>query len=201
MRAGFQLRVILHLLRAGGEYAAVARLVIQIPQQHALVVAELADNVTDIALNLRPAVGFAHLVAPRTRGRLAVVLARHRRLLRPQIGLITGETAVVHQRQHGAESVAVGNGQKLVDTRYQAVAIVFPDNKRQVDAQGVVARRRRPAQFAIDGVGIESLLLPDIGPVHCRRRQVVKPAQPPFLLIPRLRLRFTPLLFHYASSY
>ncbi|SAI96515.1 Uncharacterised protein [Enterobacter cloacae] len=198
---GLQLRVVLHLLRAGRENAAVARLVIEIPQQHALIVAELADNVADIAFNVCPAVRIAHLVAPRARRRLAVVLARHGRLLRAKVRLVAGETAVVHQGQHGAEPATVGNRQKAVDARHQAVAVVLPDDKRQVDAQGVIARLRRPAQLALDGGGIEGLFLPDIGPVHRRRRQIVKPAQPAFLLIPRLCLLPAPLLFHYASSY
>ncbi|MNP56463.1 hypothetical protein D3C76_1511870 [compost metagenome] len=97
--------------------------------------------------------------------------------------------------------MAVGKRQKVVNTRQQSVAIVLPDDKRQVDAQGVVARLRRPAEFAVDGFGIEGLLLPDIRPVHRRRRQIVKPAQPPFLLIPRLRLFFAPLLFHRRLTY
>ena len=199
--AGLQLRVVLHLLRAGRENAAVARLVVEIPQQHALIVAELADNVADIALNVCPAVGIAHLVAPRARRRLAVVLARHGRLLRAEVRLVAGEAAVVHQGQHGAEAVAIGNRQKAVDARHQPVAVVLPDDKRQVDAQGVIARLRRPAQLAVNRPGVEGFCLPDIGPVHRRRRQIVKPAQPALLLIPRLCLLPAPLLFHYASSY
>ena len=201
VRAGLQLRVVLHLLRAGRENAAVARLVVEIPQQHTLIVAELANNVADIAFNVCPAVGIAHLIATGARRRLAVVLARHGRLLRAEVRLVTGEAAVVHQGQHGAEPVTVGNRQKAVDTRHQPVAVMLPDDKRQVDAQGVIARLRRPAQLALDGGGIEGLFLPDIGPVHRRRRQIVKPAQPAFLLIPCLGLLPAPLLFHYASSY
>ena len=146
--------------------AAVTRLVIEIPQQHALVRAELADNVADIALNLRPAVGIAHLIPPRARRRLAVVLA-------PVRAAFAGR-GTARRRRSPQSSIRVSMVlnprpsamvKKPVDARHQPVAVMLPDDKRQVDAQGVVARLRRPAQFAVDGLGIEGLFLPDIGPV------------------------------------
>jgi hypothetical protein len=41
-----------------------------------------------------------------------------------------------------------------------SIAIVLPDNKRQIDPQLVIADLLRPAEFLIDGFGIKGFALP-----------------------------------------
>ena len=70
------------------------------------------------------------------------------------VRLVAGEAAVVHQGQHGAEAATVGNRQKRSMRAISPSRSCSPDDKRQINAQGVITRLRRPAQLAIDGGGI-----------------------------------------------
>ncbi|MNN99548.1 hypothetical protein D3C81_2192200 [compost metagenome] len=56
--------------------------------------------------------------------------------------------------------MAFGDTQKALDAHQQSIAIVLPDDKRQVDAQLVIADLLRPTEFLIDGFGIKGFALP-----------------------------------------
>ncbi|MNS21450.1 hypothetical protein D3C72_532110 [compost metagenome] len=89
--------------------------------------------------------------------------------------------------------------EELLDAGDQAVAIVLPDDKRQVGAQGVVAQRTGPAQLLTDGGGIEGLGLPHLGPIDRGAGQIVEAQQPGLLVIPGVGLLDRPLLYRHRN--
>ena len=77
-------------------------------------------------------------------------------ILHPQVRFTASESAVVKEDEGRGDAVARGDGQEAIHALQQAVRIVQPDEVLYEDAQAVVAGGGGPAQFLVDGFGVEA---------------------------------------------
>ena len=66
-----------------------------------------------------------------------------------------GVPAVVEEDEEGLDMMLVGYGEVVVDVLFEGLGFVLPNYATEIDAHEVEAQFFSPAEFAVDGSGIE----------------------------------------------
>ena len=169
-------------------HARIGRLVVQVPHDHAAVLAEGGHHALHVLFELRPRGAVGHHPQRRARHPLAVVDPRHGIGLRRGLGFAAGEVAVVQQDRHDRDAVFGRDVQEPGEPFPQPLGIRFPHDVVQKHPHRVEAQAAGPAQFAVDGRRIERLAAPHLDVVHRRAGQEIAAHQPRLGPVPRRRL-------------
>ena len=191
-RLGEQFQGALHLARwlllepvlAVAVVVLVVGLVPDIPAVHAGVVLETADHAAGVFLQHRVALGVNEVARTGGLHPARVVHARLGIALLAQHGV--GIPAAVEQDEQDANLVFGGDGQELVHPLEKARGVLLVGQVVQEDPHAVEAQVARPAEFAVDGGGIESLGLPHFQLVDGIVGQVIGAGHPAAVLPPFL---------------
>src|SRR5207248_293453 len=82
--------------------------------------------------------------------------------------------------------------QESVDSACKSLRVLLPHEVMEKNSHRVQPDRFGPAQFQIDALGIECVLLPHFQFVRSSSGKVVAPHQPAMLCVPGIGLRFSP---------
>ncbi len=191
--------------RLGGEFERARRLVValgldvavvvlveQVPEQDARIGAEVADDAFDVALQGVVARGVGEDGAT---GRLHPAGVVHVVLgLGLLAGLGVGVPARVEEHEHGADVVAVGDRQVVLDALQVRAVIGVPRDVVQEHAHDVEAQALGPAQLLVDGPGVPGLGLPHLQLADRGARHVVGAGHERLLRVPGVGHLGGPLL-------
>ena len=153
---------------AGG---SVARLVVQVPEQDAVIAGEVVENPFDIAFQPSPERGIVDDAEPGRLNPAGVVGERFRLGLFPQFRIRL--PAVVEKDEHGFDPMLRREGKILFHAAEETGGILFPEEIVQKDAHQAHADRSRPAEFPVDRGGIKSFRLPHFQLIDgCARSEI-----------------------------
>ena len=176
-----------------GVGVAIVGLVPEVPGEDAGIVGECADDALDVALEARILRWIGEDFSARSLHPAGVVDAGNGRMLRAELGVRV--PAGVEEDKDGADVMACGDGQKSVDALREAFRVLLPEQVVQEDAHGVHADGFGPAEFAIDGGGVEGVGLPHFQLVDGGGGKEVGAHRPGLLGVPGVGLGFGPASF------
>ena len=106
--------------------------------------------------------------------------------------------AVVKDNEQGLYTMALGNGQVLIDMRLVCLGLVLPYHAAQIHAHEVEAQLLCPTQFAVNGGSIEGRGLPHFNLIDGGTGLEVTSSTIGVRLVPRLGFLFGPRLIIHA---
>ena len=172
---------------------AVARLVVEVPQEYPLVVPVARHHVFHVPLQLRMlALVNHHRVARRRTPRPGVPALERLRLAPDDRVGVRAEHAVVEEDGHRLQLRLVADREELVERLEEIRRVVLVDLVLHHEADAVHAEVRHQLQLAADYVRREAGLVPHRGVVDRVRGDVVDAAPPWILGSPGVRLLDAP---------
>ena len=175
-----------------GAVIAIVRLIPHVPGQNARIKSECAHHSLDVALQARELRWVGKNLRARRLHPAGVMHAGDGRMLGAEPGVRI--PAGVEEHEDRPDMMAGGDGKEGVHALLEAFGVLLPHQVVQKDPHGVHPDGFGPAQFAVDGGGVEAFGLPHLQLVDGRRGQKVGANGPGLLRIPCVGLRLRPTL-------
>ena len=132
----------------------IARFVVEVPHPDTLVVFEGSQDILDVCFQDREQ---SRCVCTQTNGRVLYPTRVVDTWFRSRLLAIGrfGIPAVVEEDEEGLDMMLVGDGEVFIHVLFERLGFVLPNYATEIDAHEVEAKFFCPAEFAVDGSGIE----------------------------------------------